>query len=78
MFWKNWIQLDAPTLVQQAKWQKTTKNLQVGDIVQVCESSALHLQYQIARVVEVYPDDDGIVRRVKVGYKSFKSGEKAH
>lgn len=77
-FWEQWIQLYAPTLVAQSKWQKTTRNLQVGDIVQVCDSNALRSQYHIARVVEVYPDDNGIVRRVKVRYKSFKSGEKAN
>lgn len=75
-FWKKWTELYAPTLMYQQKWHKPQQNLQVGDIVVVIDSNQLKNQYKIARVHEVYPSDDGRVRKVALAYKNFKVGSK--
>ena len=75
-FWKKWTELYAPTLVFQQKWHKPQQNLKVGDVVVVLDSNQLRNQYKIARVHEVYPSDDGKVRKVAIAYKNFKVGSK--
>lgn len=77
-FWEKWKELYAPSLVTQSKWQKTKPNLQVGYVLLVCDSNSLRSQYHIAQVQEVYPDEKGIVRRVSLRYKNFKTRENVH
>ena len=42
------------------------KNFEVGDLVLLCDHPTAHGQYTLARVVEVFPDHEGSVRRVRV------------
>ena len=77
-FWKQWTTLYAPTLATQPKWYKRTRNLQPGDVVAVADSNSLRGRYYLARVMEVHPGRDGVVRRVTICYKSFKAGDKLH
>jgi hypothetical protein len=77
-FWKAWAKLYAPTLVYQRKWKQRSRNLQAGDIVAVADTNPLRGQYKIARVVEVFPGVDGIVRKVTIAYKNFRVGERMH
>ena len=77
-FWKQWTTLYAPTLATQPKWYKRTRNLQPGDVVAVADSNSLRGRYHLARVMEVHPGRDGVVRRVTICYKSFKAGDKLH
>ena len=77
-FWERWMELYAPTLMTQTKWHQPQRNLQVGDIVLVCDSNALRSHYHLAQVREVYPDEKGIVRKVSLRYKNYKVGEKVY
>ena len=58
--------------------EKNSPNLKVGDVVVVVDSSPWKQGYYIAVVKQVYPSKDGIVRRVSLGYKNFRVGEKVH
>lgn len=55
-----------PNLNLRKKWLKTQRNLQVGDIVLLISPDAPRGQWPLARVIEVYPGEDGRVRVAKV------------
>ena len=42
------------------------RNLQVDDVVVVMDDNSPRNSLRIARVEEVYPDDDGLVRKVRI------------
>ena len=68
--------------------QKTAYEVGTGDwssdvcssdlVVVVTESNPLRQGYFIARVKNVYPSKDGIVRRVDICYRNFRVGRKVH
>lgn len=75
-FWEKWKELYAPILMYQQKWHQPQRNLEVGDVVVVVDTNQLRNQYKIARVHEVYPSEDGKVRKVALSYKNFRVGDK--
>ena len=77
-FWSQWTNLYAPTLIQQSKWLHEKQALQVGDVVLVADKGVFKGEYRLARVSEILPSADGLVRRVKVCYKNYKVGETIH
>ena len=73
VFWKQWIRTYAPTLMVDNKWQtEPSRELRVGDVVQVLDDSAIKAEYRLAVVREVYPGADGRVRKVMIVYKHYK------
>ena len=65
-FWRRWMREWLPNLNSRKKWLKTQRNLQVGDIVLLISPDAPRGQWPLARVIEVYPGEDGRVRVAKV------------
>ena len=65
-FWRRWMREWLPNLNSRKKWLKTQRNLQVGDIVLLVSPDAPRGQWPLARVIEVYPGEDGRVRVAKV------------
>jgi len=74
-FWKKWMEIARPALMQQKKWHEKTRNLVVDDVVIVLENDALGKAYRLARVVKTIPSEDGLVRKVKVSYMQYKKTE---
>ena len=76
-FWDQWSLLYAPTLLKHSKWKGNKRCLKVGDIVLVMDNISISYKgkYRLARVAEVYPGSDGVVRRVKLAFKSFRVGD---
>jgi hypothetical protein len=74
-FWKHWTELYAPVLVRQTKWREERRNLVVGDVVIVADSDVFRGSYRLARVIQVFPGADGMVRRARIAYKNYKVGE---
>lgn len=48
------------------KWIQPKRNLAVGDIVISKESEGARNKWPLGRVVQVYPSEDGLVRKVKL------------
>ncbi len=44
------------------KWTKPTRNLRVGDLVVLREDSPILTQWPLARIVNVHPGRDNLVR----------------
>lgn len=65
LFWKRWVKEYLPSLQERQKWTETKKNVAVGDIALVVDSS-IRSSYTLGRVVEVVKDPRGLVREVLV------------
>ena len=68
MFWEKWSTNVSPGLVIRQKWHEKSRNMCEGDLVRICEHSAIKSKYKLAVVDSVYPSDDGRVRSVMVRY----------
>ena len=66
VFWRRWLKDYLPTLQRRSKWQKTTRNMKVGDVVVVCDYTLPRNVWKLGRVVEVMAGNDGAVRSVKI------------
>ena len=65
-FWRRWRREYLPTLTMRSKWLCEVRNLKEGDLVQIVDNNAPRGQWSLARVLEVFPGEDGRVRVVKV------------
>ena len=65
-FWKRWVNEYLPTLQVRKKWTAESPNHQVNELVLLAEDNIKPMQWPIARILEVYPGNDGVVRVVKV------------
>ena len=59
-------------MVIQLKWTREARNFKIGDVVLVADSNALRSQYSIARIKDVYPDKQKVIRKVLLCYKNHK------
>ncbi|XP_064646159.1 uncharacterized protein LOC135499344 [Lineus longissimus] len=62
IFWERWVKEYLPTLQKRTKWIESSDNLKVGDVVLVLDESTPRNLWPLARVVEIFPGKDGLVR----------------
>ena len=55
-----------PNLQPRSKWFKPRENVTIGDIVLVIDPDVPRSHWKMAKVIEVYPGIDGLVRSVKI------------
>ena len=65
-FWARWRYEFLQNLQSRSKWMRPTRNLMVGDVVISKEDEGPRNQWPLAKVVEVYPSEDGYVRKVRI------------
>ncbi|GFX99452.1 uncharacterized protein TNCV_1080961 [Trichonephila clavipes] len=65
-FWKRWHLEYLNQLQQRTKWNIPRRNLKVNDMVLVKEDNLPPLQWNLGRVIQVFPGDDGAARVVDV------------
>ena len=65
-YWKRWKQEYLHHLTVRNKWRKEEPPLQVEDIVLVSEDNVSRGKWPLARVTEVHPGRDGLVRTATV------------
>ncbi len=58
-FWKRWY---ISQLGRFNKWRHPTRNNQPGDLVVIHEDSLISTKWPLARVIEVHPGKDNLVR----------------
>ncbi|XP_028404812.1 uncharacterized protein LOC114527378 [Dendronephthya gigantea] len=66
LFWKRWIKEYLPNLQIRQRWTERKENLKVGDLVLLMDKNYRRGQWPLARVVEVFPSEDGLVRSVNL------------
>ena len=67
-FWIKWKNEYLPTLQVCCKWQGKSRNLQVGNIVLLCDKSVHQNERPMGIVAKIYPTDDGLVRRADIHF----------
>ena len=65
-FWCRWRKEYVPLLQERSKWTKRHDDLHVGDIVLVADDLLPRCQWSYGRIMDTYPSDDQLVRKVKV------------
>jgi len=65
-FWKRWRKDYLYTLQGRSKWQRTQRELGVGDLVMLTDEWSPRNKWPLARVSAVFPSGDGHVRSVEV------------
>lgn len=65
-FWGRWKKEYLFNISTRQKWHLPRRNLRVNDIVIIKDDNLLRNHWKLGRVVESFPDKDGLVRRVKV------------
>lgn len=61
-FWIRWKNEYLHSLIQRAKWTKTSKPLDLNAIVILKDDNRSPLQWSMGRVIKLHPGPDGIVR----------------
>ena len=65
-FWSCWQKEFLLSLQEPQKWSRPHRNLTINDIVLVKDKNTARSMWQLARVVAVYPSEDGQVHKVQV------------
>ena len=65
-FWSKWLKLYLPLLQRRQKWFSPSRNFTVGDVVLIVGDTCNRGCWPKGVVTEVFPDKEGLVRRVRV------------
>lgn len=65
-FWKAWTNDYLQTLHQRAKWRTSTRLAEVGKIVLLRSALVPPSQWELGRIAECHPGEDGVTRVVTV------------
>jgi hypothetical protein len=65
-FWRRWRSEYLNTLQTRHRWTTEVPNIEINDLVIIKDANAPPLQWRMARVDEVYPGTDGVVRVVRL------------
>ena len=76
-WWDRWIRVVLPTLFSYKKWKSKQENMKVGDLVMLRYPKQFKDDYCLAKVTQVHPDEDNLVRKVTVSYRKKNSKESA-
>ena len=73
-FWDRWSREYLQSLQARSKWKRPTPNLQVGDVVIIKEDRTFACHWPLARILQTYPGQDGLVRvaLVQTGNSTYK------
>jgi hypothetical protein len=66
-----------PTLFSYKKWKVKKENMKVGDLVMLRYPKQFKDDYCLAKVTQIHPDEDGLVRKVTVNYRKKNPREPA-
>ena len=75
-FWSRWSHEYLQQLQRAVKWHRPNKNYEVGDIVLITENDTYQTQWITAKIVAVYPGQDGLVRAVDLQIEHITQPEK--
>ena len=70
VFWDKWSKMVTPGLVHRQKWHKKNRNLQIKDVVLICEPTKIKAKYRLGIVEAVKESHDGCVRSATIRYTS--------
>lgn len=65
-FWQRWSHEYLHTLQRRLKWTIESPNIKIDDLVILREETTPPLKWPLARIIDVNPGQDGIIRVVTV------------
>lgn len=65
-FWKRWQREYNASQTPRQKWNNASRNFEVGDIVLLRDETIPRNQWPLAKVTQVYPSDDQLIRKVEL------------
>ena len=65
-YWTCWMKYFAPSLLPRNKWFRKRENVKIGDLVLELNPHRKRLQWEMALIVDTYPGEDGLVRKVRI------------
>jgi len=77
-FWCRWRKEYLSNLQTRQKWTNIKRNFQVGDVVLLKEENIPRNIWPIARIIETFPNDDGLVRSVRLQVADHSSPGKTN
>ncbi len=66
IFWDRWTAEYLPTLSMRTKWVKERRNVRVGELCLMQDEQLHRGSWPMCRITQVFPGDDGKVRKVEV------------
>ncbi|XP_039550287.1 uncharacterized protein LOC120495005 [Pimephales promelas] len=69
LFWHRWIREYLPLLQERQRWSKDKRSFIIGDIVIVADSTAPRGSWLLGKVLQTFPDSQGLVRSVEIQTK---------
>ena len=69
MFWKQWVQEYLPLLTQRQNWRTQIRNFERGVLVLISSKDNARSNWPLAQVLDIYRDEDDVIRVVKVKTK---------
>ena len=77
-FWSRFQKEYLQTLMRRAKWKQKERQFKIGDIVLMVDENVSRGKWNLARVIEVFPGKDGVIRNVKLKTKSGEYKRSVH
>ena len=68
--WSRWLREYLPTLIARKKWNQSSRNAKVGDLVLIVDEKTQRGDWPLARIVKTFPGKDNTVRVCKVKTKA--------
>lgn len=65
-FWERWSQEYIHSLLPRPKWKTSSDDIQRGRLCLIRNETTPPTRWPLARIVEIHPGDDGLVRVVTV------------
>ena len=66
IFWTRWRQEYLDSINKRRKWTSQRRNIEVNDVVLICDENTARNDWRLARVVECFISKDNLVRSVKL------------
>ena len=68
--WSRWLREYLPTLIARKKWNQSSRNAKVGDLVLIVDEKTQRGDWPLARIVKTFPRKDNTVRVCEVKTKA--------
>jgi len=68
LWWKTYNDVMLKNTNKILKWKSIEENLEVNDVVMMLDSPNRVGSYRLGKIIEIFPDQQGLVRKVQVEY----------
>ena len=70
LFWSRFQREYLQTLMQRTKWKRKERLLKIGDVVLMVDEKVNRGKWNLARIIQVFRGNDGVIRNVKLKTKT--------